>query len=460
MQQYSDYLVREWLWEDLWESTQVHTHIILIGTKPDIIKQAPLYLELKSRWILTLLIHTGQHHDYILSEWVLQEFGMIVDINLNVSGALHEKYSKIVDQLWRILTKLMEEYKKIPIPYVHGDTLTATTADKAAFLTKCSVVHVEAGIRTITPNKEFYHRLFENYKTQSFDFVSYRESLMNRTIYETGSIEPYPEQFDTRGIEWSTWFFAAPTALAEQFLINEGHDPDHIVITGNTVVDAVRHSQEKVHTSRAFDMYPNMRGKKFIFVTVHRRENTENRERFLAIFYGLKKLLQDGVPVCFLALYASEWAIDTYGLRGELQEMIEQYSDTFAYGPALAHHHEVIDMISQAWAVVMDSGSMQEEANIIGVPCVTLRFWSDRWETIIAGANVLAPPINSRLIAEIVHGALGSTQMKNVANLYGENVCAKIVDGVEWLLGRYGKLFLYDDERLELRKFIDYSIEE
>lgn len=119
-------------------------------------------------------------------------------------------------------------------------------------------------------------------------------------------------------------------------------------MTGNTVVDAVRHSQEKVHTSRAFDMYPNMRGKKFIFVTVHRRENTENKERFLAIFYSLKKLLQDGVPVCFLALYASEWAIDTYGLRAELQEMIEQYRDTFAYGPALAHHHEVIDMISQA----------------------------------------------------------------------------------------------------------------
>ena len=73
---------------------------------------------------------------------------------------------------------------------------------------------------------------------------------------------------------------------------------------------------------------------------------------------------------------------------------------------------------------------------------------------------MLAPPINSRLIAEIVHGALKSTQMRNVANLYGENVCAKIVDGVEWLLRRYGKLFLYDDERLELRKFVDYSIEE
>lgn len=83
-------------------------------------------------------------------------------------------------------------------------------------------------------------------------------------------------------------------------------------------------------------------------MTVHRRENTENRERFLAIFYALKKLLQDGIPVCFLKLYASEWAIDQYGLRSELDCMIAQYSDIFSYGSALAHHHEVIDMISHA----------------------------------------------------------------------------------------------------------------
>lgn len=62
-----------------------------------------------------------------------------------------------------ILDLLKSEYKKIPIPYVHGDTLTATTADKAAFLSKCSVVHVEAGIRTLTPKREFFHDLFESY---------------------------------------------------------------------------------------------------------------------------------------------------------------------------------------------------------------------------------------------------------------------------------------------------------
>jgi len=85
-----------------------------------------------------------------------------------------------------------------------------------------------------------------------------------------------------------------------------------------------------------------------------------------------------------------------------LNELIKNYPDNFAYGPALAHHAEVIDMISKAGAVVTDSGSMQEEANIVGTPCVTLRFGSDRTETILAGSNIIAPPVNSNLIAQII----------------------------------------------------------
>lgn len=214
-------LVRSGLWDDLSTSHQRHIHMILIGTKPDIIKQAPLYLELKAQGLLTLLVHTGQHHDYRLSEGVLQEFGMQVDINLNIDGQLYEKYAKNVERLGMVLDLLKTQYKKIPIPYVHGDTLTATTADKAAFLAKCSVVHVEAGIRTLTPCREFFHELFTSYQQGIFDFDAYHHSLQDRALYETGSIEPYPEQFDTRGIEGSTGFFAAPTHLAASFLTNE-----------------------------------------------------------------------------------------------------------------------------------------------------------------------------------------------------------------------------------------------
>lgn len=167
------------------------------------------------------------------------------------------------------------------------------------------------------------------------------------------------------------------------------------------MADAVKFSLAKISESKAFEQYPNMKGKKFIFITIHRRENCEVKERFLAIYYGIRKLITDGVPVCFLGLNASEAAIDRYGLRSDIESLRNEFGETFAYGPALAHHHEVMDMISQAGAVMTDSGSMQEEANIVGVPCVTVRFGSDRSETILAGANVLAPPVNALLIADI-----------------------------------------------------------
>ena len=136
-------------------------------------------------------------------------------------------------------------------------------------------------------------------------------------------------------------------------------------VVGNTVADAVRLSCERIPESKAFEHYPNMKDKKLIFITIHRRENCEVRERFLAIYYGIKKLVQEGYPVCFLGLNASEAAIDRNGLREDIEGLRVQYRDTFAYGPALAHHHEVMDMISHAGCVMTDSGSMQEEANIV-----------------------------------------------------------------------------------------------
>lgn len=448
--------VREWFWNEIQNNSKKYAHIIMIATKPDIIKQAPLYLELKKRGELVVLIHTGQHYDYNLSQGVLLEFGMEVDINLNIHGKLHQKFSMIIERLGNILIELHEDYKKIPVPYVHWDTLTATTADKAAFLNKFSVVHVEAGIRTFTPKKEFFEKLFEGYENWDFDWNQYYTSLQNKDIYELGSIEPYPEQFDTRSVEPSTGYFAAPHNLYKLTLQAEWFPKENIEVTGNTVADAIEISRQKVHLSKAFETYPNMQGKPFIFITIHRRENCEKKERFLSIYYAIKKLIERGVYVCFLGLYASEFAIDSYGLRDDIEALREKYSKNFAYGPALAHHHEVIDMISQAGAVVTDSGSMQEEANIVGTPCVTVRFGSDRTETIIEWANIIAPPINSSLIADIVEWAIANPDMKK-QNIYGEQVSEKIVDGVLEKLKTQGKLFQFDDERLGLEKYFNWK---
>ena len=447
--------IRKNFWEDMERSAKRHAHIIMIATKPDIIKQAPLYIELKKRKELVVLIHTGQHYDYNLSHGVLWEFWMDVDINLNIHGKLHEKYAMIIERLGHILIELSEGYKKIPVPYVHGDTLTATTADKAAFLNKFAVVHVEAGIRTFTPKAEFYHDLFKNYYDGNFNWEKYYKSLQNKDIYELGSIEPYPEQFDTRWIEPSAGYYALPHKLYEKTLRREGFSKENMEVVGNTVADAVALSSKKISESKAFETFPNMKGKDFIFITIHRRENCEKKERFLAIYHGIKKLIERWVYVCFLGLYASEFAIDNYGLRSDIEELVKKYPDNFAYGKALAHHHEVIDMISKAWAVVTDSGSMQEEANIVETPCVTVRFGSDRTETILEGANIIAPPINSSLIADIVQWAIANKNMRK-KNIYGNNVSEKIVDWVLSRLHKQWKLFQYDDERLDLEQYFNW----
>ena len=450
--------IRENFWFDIQNSTKKYAHIIMIATKPDIIKQAPLYQELKNRGELVVLVHTGQHYDYNLSKWVLAEFWMDVDINLNIYWDIHKKYSLIVERLWDFLVNIYENYKKIPVPYVHWDTMTATTADKAAFLNKFAVVHVEAWIRTFTPSKEFYYNLFENFEKGDFNWEKYYESLQCFDIYERWSIEPYPEQFDTRAIEWSTWFFAAPVKLYKKTLIDEGFPEEHIKVVGNTVADAIEISKQKIVNSTAFEKFPNMKWKDFIFITIHRRENTQKKERFLVIYNAIKKLIEDWVYICFLWLYASEFAIDNYGLREDIENLKEKYKKNFAYWPALAHHAEVIDMISKAWAVVTDSWSMQEEANIVWVPCVTVRFGSDRTETILDWTNIIAPPINSKLIAEIVKWAIGNKKMVKKKHLYWKNVSSKIVDEVLEMLKKDWKLFKYDDERLKLEHFFDWKI--
>ena len=449
--------IRPNFWYDIENSEKKYFHIIMIATKPDIIKQAPLYLELKSRGELVILVHTWQHYDYNLSKWVLAEFWMDVDINLNIFWKLHKKYSLVIERLWNFLNELSEEYNKIPVPYVHGDTMTATTADKAAFLNKFAVVHVEAWIRTFTPNQDFFHTLFNNYQKGKFKWEKYYKSLQDFSIYELWSIEPYPEQFDTRWIEASTWLFAVPVDLYKTTLKSEWFPKENIKVVGNTIADAIKISKKKVIHSHAFKKYPNMKWKDFIFITIHRRENTEKKERFLAIYYAIKKLIESWVYVCFLWLYASESAIDRYWLRDDIEYLREKYKKNFAYWAALAHHAEVIDMISVAWAVVTDSGSMQEEANIVETPCVTVRFWSDRTETILAWTNIIAPPINSSLIADIILWAIGNKKMK-WQNLYGKDVSKKIVDEVQKKLTKNGKLFRYDDERLDLEQFFNWSI--
>jgi UDP-N-acetylglucosamine 2-epimerase len=422
-------------------------HIIIIATKPDIIKQAPLYQELIKRDQAVLICHTGQHYDFRYSGGMEEEFGLKVGAHLSIDGNLHTKIAQIIERFGEVLTHL-KSINKIPIPYIHGDTMTCMAVGLSSIMHQVSCVHVEAGIRTLTPKAEIYHKFYNDFKNNQFNWDEYYHAIQNPDNLELGSLEPFPEQINTRMSEPASGFYATPVELTKQFLINEGFVADKIQVVGNTVADATFTAIQDSQKSTIFEKYPALLSGKFIRFCVHRRENTQDQKRFTVLFEAMEKLVQAGQSVLLISLFATEEAIDKFGLRDRLNQLIENYPETFIYSDVWPHYYDVIAAMQKCSAITTDSGSMQEEMNILGIPCVTLRFGSDRGETFIAGSNVPAPPIDSDFIVAIIQGAINNQQMKQVGNIYGTNVSAKIIEQVLERLHPKTGLFQTEEQRL------------
>ena len=404
-------------------------HIVLIATKPDIIKQAPLYHELKARGELVLLCHTGQHYDFRYSGGMMEEFGITPDILLNIDGSLHSKIAQMIERFGTVIEWLHAE-GKTPIPYIHGDTSTSMAIGLGSFMHRVACVHVEAGIRTLTPKKEIYEKFYSDFKAGQFNWDDYYTAMQVRENFEQGSMEPFPEQFNTRVSEPASGYHAAPVELDREFMLAEGFDPSTIEVVGNTVTDATRQALADSEKSTIFEKYPQLQNGEFIRFCIHRRENTQDQKRFTVLIQSIEKLVRSGNSVLFISLFGTEEAIDTFNLRKQIEALAKEYPDTFIYSDVWPYYRDVIAAMRKCAVVATDSGSMQEEMNLLGVPCVTLRFGSDRSESILAGANVQAPPIDTDFVVEIIRGAMHNQAMMNVGNLYGENVSSKIVDGV------------------------------
>jgi len=447
--------IRQNLWEDLKLAKETFVHIILIATKPDIIKQAPVYLELKRQKKLTLVVHTGQHYDYELSQGVLEEFQMEVEINLNIYGDLANKYGLVIQRLG-VIFSYFSEIKKIPIPYVHGDTMAASSWSIAAFLSQVGVVHVESGIRTHSLSPAFLQHLQKNFQTtKTINALWYLSEMQKKENFVTGSIEPFPEQFNTKTVAAGTGLCMTPHELYTQMLLSDRYPAENIFTVGNTITDAVALSQEKIRSENfdILDRFPQFKDTRFIVITLHRRENCENESRFRIIFRAICELIEQNIPICWLELSACKIAIEKYGLQKELGALIDSKKETFYYGPPLAHHHEIIDLMSQSTLILTDSGSMVEEASIVGTPCVSIRFGTDRIESVWNGCSLIAPPIDAQLLVTIVQIAL-NTPLQQKTDLYGKQVSEKIVQHVDDFLKKYKKIFLFDDERLRIHEHI------
>jgi UDP-N-acetylglucosamine 2-epimerase (non-hydrolysing) len=422
-------------------------HIVTIATKPDIIKQYPLYRELTNRGELVLVCHTGQHHDHRYSGAMLEEFGLPVDIQLAISGTLTAKVSQMIAKFGQAIAEL-RGLGLTPIPYIHGDTATSMAIAVGSYVSGVACAHVEAGIRTLTPTRKFWDHALGSYRAGQFNFDEYAARHRDPATYERGSREPFPEQFNTRVSDAGSGYHAAPVELVREFLLDEGFAADTIEVVGNTVVDATINARADAASATIFDRYPQLRGGAFIRVCIHRRENTEDPARFRVLFEAMEQLLRRGHQVLFIRLFGTDAAIDRFDLRQRLNSLEVEFPNSFISSDVWPHYRDVIAAMLECALVATDSGSMQEEMNILGVPCVTLRFGSDRGETLLAGSNVLAPPVDPGFVVRVIEGALEHPELGKVGNIYGEDVTRKIVDGVlaRAVVGR--GLFRAEEDRL------------
>ena len=433
-------------------------HLVLIGTKPDIIKQAPLIEELKRAGEYVVVVHSGQHYSWNLSGGLEEEFGIKPDINLGISGSLYAQQSQIIDRLGTLIADLKERGNKV-IPYIYGDTTTALAAGIAGFSNLVSSAHVEAGLRTMSPSKELILSLLH----KKFNVARYYESLQASSDWYKGSYEPYPEQFDTRAAAPSAGVHFAPVRLNADHLVSEGYAKERVFIVGNPVVDAIEIARKNIKKSKIFDSYPILAKGNIIRFCIHRRENVSSYHRFTALYDAMVALVKEGRTVLFISLGATEKALEAYNLKKDTIALSKKYAN-FIYSPVWPYYYDTIAAMQKCSVVATDSGSIQEETVTLRLPGVVLRFNSDRPESIFQGSNIIAPPISSdivtRIVREVADNKSLAKSMKSGAKLYGQNVSQKMVKIVKQAIKGDTLFNLFDlmeHDRLGLKNHIQWK---
>ncbi|HDQ05514.1 MAG TPA: UDP-N-acetylglucosamine 2-epimerase (non-hydrolyzing) [Candidatus Bathyarchaeota archaeon] len=312
---------------------------IILGTRPEIIKMSPVIQELQRQELDYFILHTGQHYSYSMDRLFFEELNLPEPkYNLDVGSGSHaEETAKMLTGVEKVL---LEE--KPDVVLVEGDTNSVLAGALAAVKLGVNVGHVEAGLRS----------------------------------YDRGM----PEETNRVLTDHMSDFLFAPTESARRNLLREGIADSKIFVTGNTIVDvAVQNSGLLNSLSNTLnDM--NVEGKDYFLVTAHRQENVDDRERFQGILDGLKLIRDEfGIPLIYPVHPRAKKKMNTFALKPEGVTLIEPVG-----------YLHFLRLESKAKLILTDSGGIQEEACILGVPCVTLRDNTERPETLEVGSNVLA----------------------------------------------------------------------
>ena len=353
---------------------------IVLGTRPEVIKMAPVVRELARRNTDFFILHTGQHYSYNLDGVFFEQLELPQPKhNLDVGSGSHaEKTGKM---LVGVEKALLEE--KPDIVLVEGDTNSVLAGALAAAKLHIKVGHVEAGLR------------------------SYDRSM--------------PEEINRVLTDHLSDYLFAPTEIAKELLLGEGIPERKIFITGNTIVDAVYQNLEIANSKAKALEKLGLHPKEYFLVTVHRQENVDDRGRFGGILKGLKRLSEVfGMRVIYPIHPRSTKRMKEFGFQWDGIELTDPL-DFLGF----------LHLEANARLVLTDSGGVQEESCILGVPCITVRDNTERPETLEVGANILAGTIPEKILecSEIMLGRENNWRNPFGDGKAGERIVSIITGG-------------------------------
>jgi len=387
--------------------------LLVFGTRPEAIKMAPLVKAFESynlritnnesRFTIKICV-TAQHRQML--DQVLRIFEITPDYDLNIMKPGQDLYDITANVLLG-MKPVIEDYRP-DIVLVHGDTTTTMAASLAAFYQKIPVGHVEAGLRT-------------------------------HDIYS-----PWPEEINRQVTGRLATYHFAPTQMSRQNLLAEGVPDKNIIITGNTVIDALLMVVDKIKSDKTLEAalitqimqsgYPNLyrssltthhspNQRKLILVTGHRRENFG--QGFLNICEALKQIAMANPDVDIVyPLHLNP------NVREPVIHILSGIDNVYLTLPL--EYMPFVYLMERSYLIITDSGGVQEEAPSLGKPVLVMRNTTERPEAVEAGTVKLVGTDTSLIVAEaqaLIDDPAAYHVMSRAINPYGDgSACEKIVE--------------------------------
>jgi len=364
----------------------------IFGTRPDAVKMAPLVKELKKcPEIETIVTVTAQHRQML--DQVLNIFGIEPDHDLNIMQD-RQTLEQIASRALEGLSAVFDRY--IPdLVLVHGDTSTCFVAALAAFYRKIPVGHVEAGLRT-----------FDKYS-------------------------PFPEEMNRKLTAALADLHFAPTGTNKANLLNEGVREDKIYVTGNTVIDALKTTVSKDYEFQSEELKKiDLRGKRVITVTAHRRENLGRPlEQICLALDDIANQFEDVAIIYAVHLNPAVRETASGILGSNPRVHLIDPLDT----------QDMHNLMDRSYFVMTDSGGLQEEAPALGKPVLVLRRETERPEAVAAGTVKLAGVERDKiryLASQLLEDEREYMNMAKAVNPYGDgHASERIVQAILYEFG-------------------------